>query len=352
MTGPTDPQAPAAGRTTRPRAMSRPTATTPAATTGTATSQPLNVSPIASAVAAATALLATLSDAQRAAVSFALDDAAQRARWSNFPNVAFPRAGLRMGDLSQPQRDAVMAVLEATLSSRGYQQVLATVAADEVLEATEPIFGQDEYWFALLGTPSAGSPWRWQFGGHHLGLNATFGKGDVTLAPSLTGAQPASYTQNGARVRPLGAENDAAFALINLLDASQRQQAVIGSEPIDLARGPGKDGVVLQPEGIVAAALSAEQQKALLALISTRVGIVNDTAAAKRMAEIQADLAQPYLAWSGPTTSASAAYWRVQGPTLVIEYAPQWLRSGQPTTNHIHAMYRDPTNDYGAKLVE
>ncbi len=83
-------------------------------------------------------------------------------------------------------------------------------------------------------------------------------------------------------------------------------------EGIDLALGPGKDGVVLQPEGIVAAELNAEQQNALLALIRTRVGITNDPAAAKRMAEIQANLAQAHLVWSGPTTNGSAAYWRIQ----------------------------------------
>ena len=90
-------------------------------------------------------------------------------------------------------------------------------------------------------------------------------------------------------------------------------------------------------------------QKALLALIRTRIGIINDTAAAKRMAEIQANLARTYFAWSGPTTNGSAAYWRIRGPTLVIEYAPQQI-GGSPT-NHIHAMYRHPTNDYDVKLV-
>jgi hypothetical protein len=304
-------------------------------------------------VAAALALLAALDEGQRSVVSFAFDDNEQRVRWSNFPTGIFQRAGLRMGDMSQAQRDAVFAVLAATLSPEGYQQTLATVAADEVLKTTDGggrlVFGQDEYWFALLGTPSDSEPWMWQFGGHHLALNATFGKGDVTLAPSLTGAQPASYTQGGVEVRPLGAENDAAFALIGLLDASQQQQAIIGAQPLDLVLGPGQDGVVLQPEGLLATALSAEQQAALLALIRTRVGLINATAAAKRMAEIEANLAETYLAWSGPTDNGSAAYFRVQGPSVLIEYAPQQM--GGSAINHIHAMYRDPTNEYGARLV-
>ena len=51
-----------------------------------------------------------------------------------------------------------------------------------------------------------------------------------------------------------------------------------------------------------------------------------------------------HVAWSGPTTNGSAAYFRIQGPTLVIEYAPQ------DSVEHIHTIYRDPTNDYGAKF--
>jgi len=98
-------------------------------------------------------------------------------------------------------------------------------------------------------------------------LNATFANGDVTLAPTLTGSQPAIYTQNGVEVRPFRAEKDAAFTLCNLLDASQQQKAIIGSEPIDMAHRPGQDGGVLQPTGIVAAELSAEQQTARQYLI-------------------------------------------------------------------------------------
>jgi len=45
------------------------------------------------------------------------------------------------------------------------------------------------------------------------------------------------------------------------------------------------------------------------------------------------------------STNCSAAYFRVQGPTLVIEYAPQG------SVGHVHTIYRDPANDYGATLV-
>jgi hypothetical protein len=84
----------------------------------------------------------------------------------------------------------------------------------------------------------------------------------------------------------------------------------------------------------------------LLDLVHEWVGILNDEAATGRMAEIKATMPKTYFAWSGPLTNGSVAYFRIQGPTLVIEYAPQ------RDITHIHTIYRDPTNDYGAKLLK
>lgn len=302
------------------------------------------------AVAAAQALLAALSASQRTAASFAYDDAAQRTRWSNFPTGIFQRQGVKFGDLTQTQRDAVFALLAVILSPRGYQQVRDTVDADEALRQSSSggmlVFGTAEYYVSLRGTPSLTAPWAVQFGGHHLAINATVVGTNITLAPSLTGAQPTSFTRDGSTVRVQGTEIDAAFRLIGMLTPTQLTTAVIGSAFMDLALGPGQDGRVLSPEGIRASDLTAPQQSALVDLIRERVGLLNDEDAALRMADIQSHLADTYFAWSGPTTPGSAAYYRVTGPTLAIEYAPQMM--GGVATNHTHAMYRDPTNDYGA----
>ena len=127
--------------------------------------------------ATAKKFLATLDDAQRAKVVFDFKDEAQRKRWSNLPTTMVKREGLRMGDLTRPQRDAAMAVLEAALSPQGYEKVLQIVEADEVLKKCSggrgPTFGRDEYYVSFLGQPSAADPWMIQFGGHHLGLNIT-----------------------------------------------------------------------------------------------------------------------------------------------------------------------------------
>ncbi len=207
------------------------------------------------------------------------------------------------------------------------------------------IFGKDNYYIALLGTPSTTAPWMLQFGGHHLAINMTIAGRRSTLAPSLTGAQPASYTIEGRTVRPLGTENDRAFALMASLDEAQRKQATLNYRVADLVLGPGQDGRVIQPEGLLASALSVSQQSALMAIVREWAGISNDEFANPRLDEIRANLAKTYFAWSGSTTAGSAAYFRIQGPTLVIEYAPQ---NG---VDHIHTIYRDPTNDYGAAFA-
>jgi hypothetical protein len=186
-----------------------------------------------------------------------------------------------------------------------------------------------------------------QFGGHHLAINITVGGAGSVLTPTHTGAQPATYTLNGQTIRPLGDENDKAFALVNSLDAAQRKQAILGFEVRNLVLGPGTDGKMIQPEGIRGSSLNADQRTKLLDLAGEWISILDDAAAAAKIAEVKAHLNDTYFAWSGATTNGQAAYFRVQGPTVFIEYAPQ----GAAGTDHIHTIYRDPTNDYGAKMA-
>jgi hypothetical protein len=215
------------------------------------------------------------------------------------------------------------------------------------------MFGKDLFYISILGTPSEKDPWMLQYGGHHLALNITIAGQRGILTPTLTGAQPALYTIDGKTVRPLGQESDKAFALLNALDETQRKQAILNYRVADLVLGPGQDGKTIQPEGLKASAMNEHQRAMLLDLISEWAGIVHESAAAARMAEIKAGLDETWLAWSGSTAVTpghnGTAYYRIQGPNLVIEYAPQPL-GGDPSM-HIHTMYRDPANDYGRKLT-
>jgi len=298
--------------------------------------------------AAAKKFLATLDESQRGKAVFDFKDDAQRKRWSNLPTTMVKRAGLRMGDLTKSQRDGAMAVLAAALSAQGYEKVLQIVEGDEQLKKSggQTMFGRDEYYLSFLGQPST-EPWMIQFGGHHLALNITLIGEHGTLTPSHTGAQPALYQLEGKTVRPLGREIDKAFALVTSLDDTQRKQAVLGFEMHDLVLGPGRDRQTIQPEGIKGSDLTPKQREMLLDLANEWTGIMHEAVAKAKMDEMKKNIAETWFAWSGPTETGSAAYFRIQGPTVIIEYAPQ--RLGGDATKHIHTIYRDPTNDYGAK---
>lgn len=339
----------------------------------------------AKTVAAAKAFLATLDNTGKTKVSFPFNSD-QKHRWSNFPIGIYPRNGLRLGDLNPTQRDAVFNLLATALSARGLQKVKEIMEGDEVLKQSEaqlptgptgpppegpppggarpdsppggpgrgmdPGFGRDNYYLALLGEPSLTEPWMIQFGGHHLAINVTIVGQSNVLTPSLPAAQPATYKLNSETVRPLGQENDKGFALINSLDATQQKQAILSYQVNDLVLGAGQDGKMVQPEGVKVSALNAAQQEKLLDVVHEWVGILNDEQAAVKMAEVKANLPETWFAWSGPTTNGSPAYFRIQGPTLWIEYSPQRMRGSGLDINHIHTIYRDPTNDYGARLVK
>lgn len=348
------------------------------------------------------AFLATLTQEQRRAVLFRFDDDAQRHRWSNFPTGFVPRAGLRWGDLDARQRAALTALLGAVLSPDGVRMVQEQMAADDVLrtrphapppgdrrgppgafppdwpmrgprpgfgpppggpfrfggrppgfggsgggdpEAVQ--FGSDHYYVSLLGVPSAATPWMLQFGGHHLAINATVIGARVTFSPSLTGGEPLRFTQDGRRVYIVEKEVTAAAALLAALSPAQRARAVVSSEKIDLVLGPGQDGRVLQPEGLPGSAMTPAQKAMLLALVETRLGIFGADAHDPAMAAIRAGLDQTSFAWFGPATPLGAAYFRVTGPTVLIEYAPQDMDGD--ATDHAHNIYRDPTNEYGVR---
>lgn len=274
------------------------------------------------------------------------------AQWSNYPVSDVPRPGLVWATLSEAQQAAETTLLQTALSASGYQKILDIMGADQVLADQGQNFdaGRDTYTLAIFGTPSTSEPWMIEFGGHHLGLNIVIDSDRGTIAPTLTGAQPAVYQRaDGTTVRALAAENDKAFALLNALDESQRAQATLSYDVRDLVLGPGHQSATLVPEGIKASAMTAAQRSLLVDLISEWSGILHSGYSCARLTELQAGLDETYFAWSGATTHAEgkngSSYYRIQGPKVVIEFSPQGV-GGDPTM-HVHTVYRDPTNDYG-----
>lgn len=325
------------------------------------TQRPARPIPPVQAVMAAETFLGTLDQRQRARANPELNDKT-RTIWSNLPTGiamqvgATERNGIKLGDMSPAQEKAALGLLSATLSAEGFQKAMAIVDADQVLEVqsapkrspTQAIrFGRAEYYLAVLGKPSVTEKWMIQFGGHHLAINVTFA-GQRVLAPTHTGTQPATYSIDGKTIRPLGDENDKAFALINALSAEQQKQAILGIEVRNLVLGPGVDGKTIEPEGLRVSTFTAAQRTMLLDLVREWVGVLDAQAAAAKMKEIESTLGDMYFAWAGPTTIGKGAYFRIQGPAVLIEYAPQGR--GDTNIDHIHTIYREPSNDYAANF--
>jgi hypothetical protein len=275
--------------------------------------------------------------------------------WSHFPVSDVPRAGLRLGSLTPAQQAAAMQLLRLILSARGYQKVRDIMAADQVLADAGRSFvnGVAAYTLGIHGPPTTDDPWMVQFTGHHLAINVVIVGQCVVLTPTLTGAQPAVFTAGDRRMRLFADENDKAFALLRSLDDGQRGQAVLCSQIGDLLLGTGHDGETVAPQGLKVSAMTEDQKVLLLDVIVEWAGLLNAAHAMPRLEEIRTGLDDTYFAWSGPTTHQpgrnGSGYYRIHGPKLWIEFAPQ--AGGGDPTNHVHTIYRDPTNDYGRALT-
>ena len=188
-----------------------------------------------------------------------------------------------------------------------------------------------------------------QFGGHHLAINVTLAGRQNVLTPTHTGTQPASYSVDGRTIRPLGDENDKAFALVNALTRISRSRPSSATRSATSCSVPAPTARRSRPKASAHRAFTPAQRAMLVDLVREWVDILGDEAAAAKMKEVQAGLAETYFAWAGPTTNGKGAYFRIQGPAVLIEYAPQGQADNN--TDHIHTIYRDPTNDYAAKAT-
>jgi hypothetical protein len=146
-------------------------------------------------------------------------------------------------------------------------------------------------------------------------------------------------------------ELDAAKALLASLNTPQKAAAIRGTAAIQLVLGPGDYGTAIAPEGVRASSLNEHQKQLLLSVIQARVGQFNARDANAKMAQARREIGDTYFGWWGPEQPYGAAYYRITGPHIVLEYSPQKLGKGDPT-EHAHNMYRDPTNDYGSAWIE
>ena len=302
-----------------------------------------------SAVDAANSFLGSLSDSQREEALYSFDDAV-RSNWSNLPAGVprFDRNGVRTGDLDQAQTEALFVFLASALSAAGYETVLGIVGADAYLSVDEgeDRFGDYNYWIAFFGEPSDANLWGWQFGGHHLAVNVTVSGGRSYLSPTFLGVEPASYPAGAATVTPLDSHGQAGVDLINSLDENQKAAARLYSRPGRIHTGAGQDGVIPSLEGFGASGLTGEQRELLVDVVAQWVGMLDFSSSSARLAEIRSELEQTHFAWHDG--GGESIYFRVQGPSLIIEFSTESDPSENST--HYHSIYRNPANEYGHAL--
>lgn len=299
---------------------------------------------------AAEAFLASFDEETKAKLIYDLD-AKERAGWSNLPARHVTRAGISLGELSDGQRKLLFDFLASSLSEEGYRRVSEAIAAEAFLSdawlARLRSWSPENYWISFYGTPSAKSPWGWQFGGHHLALNLSMEGDRVTsMSPSFVGTEPAIFTHDGVAYEVVVDMHRAGYALYAALDDAQKSAAAAGEVPKRLLTGPGKDGVVPPAIGVSAADMTAGQKGLLLASVNRWVSIQPSEDAQRRMAEIEAELERTTFAWSGSNEVNTPTYMIIQGPTLLIELLSRVgnVRSGQ---GHYHTVYRNPRLEYG-----
>jgi hypothetical protein len=327
-----------------------------------ARSEPVAPAPdavFAEMVQAAVAFVASLEPQQRAKALFEFDDA-ERLNWHFVPRS---RRGLPLKEMSPAQQALARGILQAGLSRRGYLTASTIIELEQVLREMggNPVIRDPErYYFSIFGTPSHRAPWGVRAEGHHLSLNFTLVDGSlvdgslvdgslIATAPAFFAADPAEV-RSGARagLRALADEQDVGRELILSLDENQRAKAIIANAtPRDIVTRNAAKVEPLAPVGIRISELSPDQATVLLRLLDVYLGRMAEPLAAQRRAALErTDFADVAFAWAGSTSPGKAHYYRIQGPSFLVEYD-----NTQGNANHIHTVWRDFDGDFARDLL-
>jgi hypothetical protein len=208
----------------------------------------------------------------------------------------------------------------------------------------------EKYFFSIFGTPSATDTWGWRVEGHHISLHFTVVNGTlVASSPSFFGSNPAEVREGPKKgLRILGAEEDAARALLQSLDPAQRAKAILdATAPGDMVTMATVDIKPLSPSGLGADAMTAAQRDLLMKLLDVYIGKMAADIAEDRLARVRkAGVEKIGFAWAGETERGKKHYYRIQGPTFLVEYD-----NTQNDGNHIHSVWRDFNGDFGRDLL-
>lgn len=302
--------------------------------------------------AAAERFLDGLSLERRAKAAFAFQSA-ERGDWHIVPGV---HHGLAFADMTDADRLAARELVRTALSARGTLKVEAIIALESVLKDLEngsSVRDPLKYSVAIFGAPGKEAPWAWHFEGHHISLNFTCAKGEViSVTPYFLGANPGEVRAGAnSGKRALAGEEDLGRELVTSLSAEQRGKAIIAeAAPKDVLTLPGRPIGGLWPEpslGLPVAELTAEQRGIFDELLDEYLRDLRGPLAAAELERMRgAGLDKIRFCWAGGLVKGEAHYYRLVGPTFVIEYD-----NTQNDANHIHTVWHDRMRDFGGDAL-
>ncbi|MEE3152048.1 MAG: DUF3500 domain-containing protein [Acidobacteriota bacterium] len=293
------------------------------------------------------ALASRLSPEQMQAAEFSFDDSI-RHEWFYTP---VDRVGLRIGDLDADQMTDLRTLLDDGLGANGTEQAFKIVQLEELLFSTSggrEMRNPGNYYLMMFGEPTTEGSWAWRFEGHHFSASFTIVDNHlVSGTPAFFGGNPALVPEDSevhAGLSPFSREQDLGFELLNSFDEGQRARVILAGEaPQDILTENFQRAEMGAPEGISVADINDVQHAILKELMGVYGNRMNPALHDYQMAKIrQAGVERVHFAWAGSTEPGEGHYYRIQGPTFVIEYD-----NTQNNANHIHSVWRDFEDDFG-----
>jgi hypothetical protein len=312
-------------------------------------------------VVAADKFLASLEAAQRSKALMPYD-ASVRVDWHFIPKAT--RKGLQVREMNPDQRKVALALLQSALSQVGYDKATKIMSLEALLAELEksrvggPLRDPERYYFTVFDEPKADARWGLSVEGHHMSLNFVVEDGKViSSTPTVFAANPAIVKSDAVGSIPRGTrvlegEEQKAFDLLASLNAEQRSAAVIAPKAPAEIRAAGEPQPPTEaPVGLRAAKLTDAQVKMLRALINEYANNMPADVAAARLDKLEAaGIGEVYFAWAGADTLGEGHYYRVQGPTFLIEFVNTQPDAAGNPANHIHCIWRDMAGDFALPI--
>ena len=320
----------------------------------------------------------------------------QRTDWHYTPQA---RVGLSLAEMERTQQQRAHRLVTTGLSRAGYATASTIIGIENTLDAKEgwnfrpvprdPLL----YYITIFGEPDAKKPWGWRFEGHHISLNYTIVNGQiVSPTPTFFGSNPAETPLSSvATLRPLGSAEDLGRELVHALNQEQRQRAILSAlAPTDIITAnratvvdgaferllvPAAESAIIAqqlerlqldgdpheyvhammdavrystaPKGISASAMGNDQREILISLVRDYIDRMPDELAEIEMVKLhEQGIDKLHFVWAGGIERHQHHYYRIQGSRFLVEYD-----NTQNDVNHIHSVWRDPENDFGADLL-